>query len=261
MNSLNRYIKEARLIYNNARYRVNGLPDGLPIPPKQLRHLVWSEFADLRVFFSNCNQADYMLNMLSELGADIDSFMAILDFGCGCGKSIRSWYDNAKRGLKVYGSDINTEQIEWCRRNLRFAGFVVNGAEPPLEYSDSAFDFIYTVSVFTHLTANQQISWLGEMRRILRPGGFLLLTTAGESYLSEMSEEQREDFIAGRLIVLNQHAAGDPAEYGRCIAYHPKAWVSENMLDGFQLLKFIPGIVDPSGPKGELDEYWLRRVR
>jgi hypothetical protein len=43
-------------------------------------------------------------------------------------------------------------------------------------------DCIYAISVFTHLSAELQDLWMKELRRIVRPGGHLLITTHGESF-------------------------------------------------------------------------------
>ena len=62
------------------------------------------------------------------------------------------------------------------RNNLKFAKFTTNGVTPPLEYEDSEFDFVYAVSVFTHLDDTLQFQWLLKLRRILRTEGILILT-------------------------------------------------------------------------------------
>jgi SAM-dependent methyltransferase len=69
--------------------------------------------------------------------------------------------------------------VEWCQKNLSFASFAQNPLQGKLEYSDRSFDFIYAWSVFTHLTEHQGIFWIDELRRVLRPGGYLYFTTHG----------------------------------------------------------------------------------
>jgi SAM-dependent methyltransferase len=51
---------------------------------------------------------------------------------------------------------------------------------PPLPFAeDNSFDLVYAFSVFTHIPAEHQEAWLLEMKRILKPGGFLVCTVAG----------------------------------------------------------------------------------
>jgi ubiquinone/menaquinone biosynthesis C-methylase UbiE len=65
----------------------------------------------------------------------------------------------------------------------RFAQFEVNGLAPPLAYEANHFDFIYALSVFTHLPESLQTAWMSELARVLKPGGYLLMTTHRECYL------------------------------------------------------------------------------
>jgi ubiquinone/menaquinone biosynthesis C-methylase UbiE len=60
---------------------------------------------------------------------------------------------------------------------------------PPLEYEDSKFDFVYALSVFTHLDETLQFQWLLELRRVLRPEGILILTVYNEKQELEERDE------------------------------------------------------------------------
>jgi len=101
---------------------------------------------------------------------------AILDFGVGCGRVARHW---AGSGVDVHGCDYNPVLVEWCRRNLPHVTAASNGLDPPLSYENERFDFVYALSVFTHLTERQQRLWITELRRVTRPGGLVLFTTHG----------------------------------------------------------------------------------
>jgi len=52
---------------------------------------------------------------------------------------------------------------------------------PPLPYAAESFDVIYCLSVFTHLNETMQDAWLAELRRVLQPGGLLILTVHGHN--------------------------------------------------------------------------------
>jgi SAM-dependent methyltransferase len=49
----------------------------------------------------------------------------------------------------------------------------------PLPYRDGQFDFVYGLSVFTHLSFDLQLRRAAEIHRILEPGGVALLTFHG----------------------------------------------------------------------------------
>lgn len=60
--------------------------------------------------------------------------------------------------------------------------FNSNSLAPSLKYEDNSFDFLYSVSVFTHLSEEMHYRWFKENLRIVRPGGIIMLTTHGDKY-------------------------------------------------------------------------------
>src|SRR5581483_8009602 len=104
--------------------------------------------------------------------------------------------------------------VDWCRENLSFASFMRNGLAPPLDLDDETFDLAYALSVFTHLTEDLQRAWRDELHRVLRPGGLLLLSTHGRSYLPRLDPGERERFGAGYafLELEPEGARGNPTQ-------------------------------------------------
>ncbi|MDQ2974623.1 MAG: class I SAM-dependent methyltransferase [Acidobacteriota bacterium] len=250
-----------RWLYHNVPYLLKKAPDGLPIPPLKLRSCVWREYIDLKVFFQTGGQIAEVLRALESKGARVGDFREILDFGCGVGRVVRQFaaLERMLPNMKLYATDINLKEIEWGRRNLPFAEFQINQAEPPLDYGSEAFDFIYTFSVFTHLSESQQLAWMAELRRVLKPGGYLLLTTCGESYFETLTQKEQRQFHEGRLTIRHAELAGIPSVYGECIAFHPRSYVETKLTQGFELIHFIPGVSAETRPKGEMDYYFLRK--
>ena len=88
---------------------------------------------------------------------------------------------------------MDAEAIEWCRQNLHFAKFEVNESVPPLRYPTNSFDFVYGVSVFTHLNEDYQFRWLAELQRVTKPKGYVLLTLRGSYYSNGMEATELEE--------------------------------------------------------------------
>jgi cyclopropane fatty-acyl-phospholipid synthase-like methyltransferase len=128
-------------------------------------------------------------------GCQIDSFGRILDFGCGCGRTLQ-WLTASVRGAELHGTDIDGEAIAWCRRALEPAAFSVNRERPPLDYPSSYFDLVYAVSVFTHLPEEAQLEWLPELRRLTATGGVVALTVRGPSRAGELAPGERDELRA-----------------------------------------------------------------
>ncbi len=53
-------------------------------------------------------------------------------------------------------------------------------SDPPLPFEDASLALVYSISVFSHLDEHHQDQWLGELRRVLKPGGVALLSVHGE---------------------------------------------------------------------------------
>jgi SAM-dependent methyltransferase len=91
------------------------------------------------------------------------------------------------------------------RQNLRGGSFETISPEPPTPYEDASFDLVIGCSVFTHLARAEQLKWMREIRRILRPGGLLVASTHGaglfERYLGPLPRAWRErrDYLRKKL--------------------------------------------------------------
>jgi SAM-dependent methyltransferase len=199
--------------------------DGPPLPPRRLMvRVAGTGDAD---WFLRSGRAGYDAIVAHAPLAQLES---VLDFGCGCGRVTRWWSDFDGR---VAGSDVSGPAVDWCRANLPFGRFERNALAPPLVFDDESFDLIYALSVFTHLTADLQLAWRDELRRVLRPGGLLLLTTHGRSYVPRLGGDERASFERGELVV----RWGDVAGTNLCSAYHPEAYLRDTFAAGFTFLE------------------------
>jgi SAM-dependent methyltransferase len=199
--------------------------DGPPLPPRRLMvRVAGTGDAD---WFLRSGRAGFDAIAAHAPLAELES---VLDFGCGCGRVTRWWSDFAGT---VAGSDVSGPAIEWCRANLPFARFELNALAPPLVFEDESFDLVYALSVFTHLTAELQLAWRDELRRVLRSGGLALVTTHGRSYVPRLGDEERASFQRGELVV----RWGDVAGTNLCSAYHPETYLRETFAQGFTFLE------------------------
>lgn len=97
----------------------------------------------------------------------------VLDVGAGNGYVLSHY---AREGARVWGVDITQTGIGLCRR--RFAGsglqgtFLVGNAEA-LPFDDDSFDCVCSMGVLHHTPDMERA--IGELFRVLRPGGRLIL--------------------------------------------------------------------------------------
>ena len=226
-----RPVHQLRMAVRRVRHGLNGR---LPLPPASLLRAV-AGTDDIDWFLkSGAMAAQSMREILEKNGLTIENFNAILDFGCGSGRVMRHWKELT--GPILYGQDYNPKLVAWCQRNLTFARFQVNPLEGRLEYQDGVFDFIYALSVFTHLTASRQAFWMQELSRVLRPGGYLFFTTHGDFYLPQLSLESQARFRNGEVVVYGSEREGSNI----CTVFHPERYVRETLARNLDVIDFVP---------------------
>ena len=161
-----------------------------PIPPKPLQIRVAGAY--YAAFFDHGKGMFHELQtILKGHQLDFFAFNDILDFGCGCGRFMIPM-SCMMDPQKLSGTDIDPEAIAWINANYScFKDVGVNGHEPPTKYAAGTFDFIFSVSIFTHLPEAMQDAWLKELARIMKPGGHGIFTTHGEHTFSLLKEDDR----------------------------------------------------------------------
>ncbi len=134
----------------------------------------------------NLNQMQAFETVLNRHGWSFGGFRSILEFGCGYGRLAQYLFALAPQA-EVVGCDLSAPDIARCRRKYPRARFVVNGPKPPLDFGDQQFDFVFSYSVFTHLTEESLRAWLAELARILRPDGAMAHTVHSYECLRRMA--------------------------------------------------------------------------
>jgi SAM-dependent methyltransferase len=180
---------------------------------------------------------------------DFGSFESILDWGCGCGRVAR--YATRKLAGQFTGCDIDAGNVAWCQDHLP-GEYLHTGLRPPLPFDDARFDLVYGVSVFTHFREALQDAWLEELRRVIRPGGFLLATTHGRTAIDFAGLEPNDYVALMRRVVENgimfsgentqlDGAVDHDAQYVN--VYHSKAYVRSHWKKWFDVVEIIPGYI------------------
>lgn len=230
-------IKQARFFWEWLKRTtirtVNFITGGQPLPPSELVFLVAGS-KNLRWFLDSGKLGQQCLvDTLEKNNVDMRKMEKVLDFGCGVGRVIRHFHK--LKGPEFYGTDYNPLLIDWCKRKLTYANFTVNNAKEKLEYADDTFDFLYALSIFTHLPEADQAFWINELSRVTKPGGYLFITVHGEYHLDGFPEEAREKFIRGEMSVFGGQVAGT----NWCNTFHPYEYMSTKFAPHLELVDYI----------------------
>ncbi len=115
--------------------------------------------------------------------AELAPGQRVLDLGCGTGATTLA----AKRacpGIEIVGLDPDPKALARARRKAERGGLAIDfreGFGDALQFPDASFDRVLSSFMFHHLEQDQKPAVLGEIRRVLRPGGRLHLLDFGGS--------------------------------------------------------------------------------
>jgi ubiquinone/menaquinone biosynthesis C-methylase UbiE len=96
----------------------------------------------------------------------------VLDIGCGNGR----FFELCKGKVSYFGIDSSEELIKVAKKRYPEANFQVADALN-IPFPAHYFDKVYSIAVLQHIPGQEfREQFLKEAKRVLRPGGFLLLT-------------------------------------------------------------------------------------
>jgi SAM-dependent methyltransferase len=166
----------------------------------------------------------------------------MLDFGCGCGRLTR--HVPVHQIDESFGCDVDLKNVQWCQTNLPDQTFYHISPEGRTMFNDSAFDLIYSFSVFTHLDERLQDFWLQELNRIC--SGLMVLSVHGGYFVSQSAPwMQNEVDWKERGFSVSERDNPDisdavPAGYYRDVA-HSAAYIKKHWSQFVDVLDIIPG--------------------
>lgn len=181
----------------------------------------------------------------------------VLDLGCGLGRIARGLVSYIRNGSYT-GIDVTKSSIEWCQRNyikwpnFRFihadltnTHYNPNGAQSPERYEfplgSNCIDFVWSASLFTHMLLKGVTQYLGEIARVLKPGGITVNTFF---LLDEVSEPLARKLRPGQMWFSNPTESGlygvknDPEQI---VAFYTKAIKDLHETHGLEIIRMGKG--------------------
>jgi SAM-dependent methyltransferase len=173
----------------------------------------------------------------------------ILDFGCGWGRVAR-FLPQLTAVENIYGTDVDARLIKSCQEFLHAPNYAVMTSGEALPYADAMFDVVLSNSVFSHLSESSHRFHVGEIARVLKPGGLFLGSVLSEQLMAHMYEVNtvwitgvtgpradveaalaRGEFVYG--------STGRWKDYG--IAFVPDGWTKTNWAPALDVIDQVYG--------------------
>lgn len=210
--------------------------------------------------------ADMIDNALRDAGTPMVAGTRVLDYGCSSGRVVRMLAARLPE-VDFHGCDVNGDAVAWADSALPGITFASQPLRPPLPYPADHFDAAYAISIWSHYAADPALTWLGEMRRVIRLGGSLLITTHGSAAIAFRAADPRHGPDAQAPILEGLYrdgfvfvdSFGSDGDWGVV----DSGWGASFMTPEWLLAQITPEwsvqLYRPGGIEGHQDLYVLRR--
>jgi SAM-dependent methyltransferase len=192
---------------------------GLKMRPAPLQIRYWNRVANEKCF-SHPLRVDWLPEYSNKQAR-------ILDYGCGYGRTLAELSEVGYENLA--GVDFSEAMLARARLAVPKAGLVRNDGHT-LPFKNESFDAILLFAVLTCIPDNsEQRQLLGEVKRVLRPGGLLYvsdLLVNKDPRNRERYERDEEKYDCYGVFELPE---------GVVVRHHSKAWIEELTLSFRQL--------------------------
>jgi SAM-dependent methyltransferase len=208
--------------------------------------------------------ADLVASALAHAGGEPGDGTRGLDFGCSSGRVVRvlaaAWPHASWEGC-----DPNAGSVAWAREHLPGVEFFQSPQAPPLPRRDGAYELAFAISIWSHFAAQPALAWLAEMRRVLVPGGLLVLTTHGASSVAHAASRRPLWQLEEVMRALHRHGHWFTDEFGERgdwgvrdpgwgSAFMAPEWLLTHARADWSVEGFWPG-----GAEADQDLWVLRR--
>jgi SAM-dependent methyltransferase len=225
--------------------KVGLVPD---MPPDDVHSMVRSQL----ITGGDPWMADFVAGAVERSGRAIPPGGAALDFGCSSARVVRflaAW----RPDVRWLGCDPNGEAIGWAKAHLPGLELFESPQQPPLPLDAGSLQLAYAISIWSHFAEGAALRWLDEMRRLLAPGGLLVLTAHGLGSVADFVRRGRlgHSRASDCVHALATHGhfywplfgeSGDwgvvDPEWGQ--AFMSPEWLVRHLLPRWRLLLFEP---------------------
>jgi ubiquinone/menaquinone biosynthesis C-methylase UbiE len=123
----------------------------------------------------------FLLEHVAAVGERAGHVPRVLDVGCGEGHFAAAL---VRAGAEVVAVDVAVEPLRRASSRHPALDLRLVGSEAPLPLEDASFDVVWAGETIEHVADTAR--WLSELRRVLRSGGRLLISTPEHGPLSRL---------------------------------------------------------------------------
>jgi len=236
------------LINLNQNHSFKKQNPSIPIPPN--REIFETFGLNYKQFFKDGElAAKELVNFYTSYSQKEDPY--VLDWGCGVGR-ITQFIPSLLPKSICYGTDIIAERIHWNRKHLQHIYFDII-EDQQLPYPSALFDFVFGISVFTHIPGNEQQLWLKELYRITKPNAMIIFSTHGEGFIYQLNKLEQQELNADGYFTHYYKKAG----HRMMTTYNYAKYFRQSIEPYFTVLEYYNGKSHPDKLGGQ--DLWILR--
>ncbi len=150
------------------------------VEEKRSAQMFWRRYF---YFYDTLNESAPYREMVGQHANNLDASRddLILDAGTGTGNVAVILL---AQGARVIGIDFCEEALERCREKDARGDFRFGDITQPLDFQSNHFDKVSCCNVFQFLNSQHHRPALGELFRVLKPGGLFAITVFGAGFSS-----------------------------------------------------------------------------
>ncbi len=113
----------------------------------------------------------------------------VLELGCGAGRITRHLIDASR---SVVGIDVSPAMIEYCRRRVRGAEFLVGDLRDLSRHPDASFDAVVAgANLFDAVSHEERLGAFVDIHRVLAPEGLLYFSSHNRNSAQALADARR----------------------------------------------------------------------
>lgn len=146
---------------------------------------------------------------------NISNGSKVLDIGCGEGRNMKSILESTPN---VYGVDMDAKAVEDAKENFKNneGVHIVQGEAKALPFEDGSFDVATLLMILPNLNNDKEAA-LKEAARVLKDGGFVVVSTFAETAFDERMEIYKQvnapiKRIEGTTVIFDESLGANVSE-------------------------------------------------
>jgi 2-polyprenyl-3-methyl-5-hydroxy-6-metoxy-1,4-benzoquinol methylase len=176
----------------------------------------------------------------------------ILDIACGTGYGSFLMADAAK---KIFAVDIDQRTIDYAKKNFFSKNIEYSvGSATEIPMPDNMAEVVVSFETIEHI--NDYKKFLSEVKRVLKPGGLLVISTPNDAEFSEENHFHLHEFVLDELTILLKE------NFKNVDIYYQADWLTTTLLSKDELrdpaIKIsVVNNLDPKKPEQSVYFYAL----